>query len=62
MTGTPRSRAACTAGCSGGTPGLSTTRSAPRERLRLVPAELERDAELAQRLRLRHVGAARRTA
>ena len=28
MTGTPRSRAACTAGCSGGTPGLSTTRSA----------------------------------
>ena len=28
ITGTPRSRAACSAGCSGGTPGLRTTRSA----------------------------------
>ena len=29
ITGTPLRRAARTAGCSGGTPGLSTTRSAP---------------------------------
>ena len=60
--GMPRARAACTAGCSGGTPGLSTTRSADVNVSRRVPAELQRDAERAQRLGLGHLGPRRRTA
>ena len=57
MTGTPVARAACTTGWSGGTPGLSTTRSARANVSRWWPPSSSAHAELPQPLGLRQIGA-----